>query len=102
MDLSTGIPQLVLPMWVDLYDYATRVEWLGIGVWANQKSAPYWTTEELRNAFQKVIGDGKTATSIREKAAELGRISKRELGRSVAARELAKQARLGNSDVGTP
>jgi UDP:flavonoid glycosyltransferase YjiC (YdhE family) len=93
--LSTGIPQMVLPMWVDLYDYATRAELLGIGVWGNQKSAPYWTAEELSVSFQKVLGDGETATAIREKAAELGRISKRDPGRFVAARELAKQARLG-------
>jgi UDP:flavonoid glycosyltransferase YjiC (YdhE family) len=92
---------MVLPMWVDLYDYATRVEWLGIGVWGNQKSAPYWTADELGVAFQKVLGDGATAKSIRKKAAELGRLSKRDPGRFVAARELAKQARLGGS-LGTP
>lgn len=87
---------MVLPMWVDLYDYATRVEWLGIGVWGNRVSAPYWTAEELGAAFEKVLGGGKAATAMREKAAELGRISKRNPGRIVAARELAKQARLGH------
>lgn len=93
---------MVLPMWVDLYDYATRAELLGIGVWGNKKSAPYWTAEELGIAFQKVLGDGKTATSIREKAADLGRVSKKDPGRFVAARELAKHARLRVSHVETP
>jgi UDP:flavonoid glycosyltransferase YjiC (YdhE family) len=88
-------------MWVDLYDYATRVEWLGIGVWGNRKSAPYWTAEELGTAFRTALLDGETAIPMREKAAELGKISQRDPGRKVAARELAKQARQGVVDVGT-
>lgn len=80
-------------MWVDLYDYATRVEWLGIGVWGNKISAPYWTAEEISAAFKRVLGNETTASSIRQKAFELGRISKKDPGRFVAAREIAKQAR---------
>lgn len=81
-------------MWVDLYDYATRVEWLGIGVWGNRISAPHWTAEEISAAFRIILGKEATATSIRERASELGMISKRDRGRFVAAREIAKQARL--------
>ncbi|KAL5353704.1 hypothetical protein ACLOAV_001744 [Pseudogymnoascus australis] len=100
--VGTGIPQMVLPMWVDLYDYATRAEFLGIGVWGNKNSAPYWTAEELGIAFQRVLGDGETATSIRKKAADLGGVSKKDPGRFVAARELAKHARLIVGHVETP
>lgn len=39
--IGTGVPQVVLPMWVDLYDYAVRVEYLGVGVWGSRDAAPY-------------------------------------------------------------
>jgi hypothetical protein len=45
-------------MWVDLYDFAVRTGFLGIGVWGNEKSAPNWTAEELGESFLRVLGDG--------------------------------------------
>lgn len=77
---------------MDLYDYATRVEWLGIGVWGNEKSAPNWTAEELGNAFLKAFGDDEAAVSMRKKAGELGRFSQSSPGRVTSAREIAKLA----------
>jgi UDP:flavonoid glycosyltransferase YjiC (YdhE family) len=91
---SNGIPQIVLPMWVDLYDYATRVEHLGIGVWANKATAPDWTAEELSNAFLKVLADDEAARAMREKAKQLGDLFQGNSGRVCAAEELAKLAKL--------
>lgn len=91
----TGVPHLVLPMWADTFDYATRAEFLGIGVWGNEKAAPYWTSEELEVAFSRVLGDHAEANSIREKAAALGKERQKNPGKSVAAREIARLARLG-------
>ncbi|KAK4183479.1 hypothetical protein QBC35DRAFT_542994, partial [Podospora australis] len=34
--VSAGIPQVVLPLWMDTYDFARRAELLGIGRWGNQ------------------------------------------------------------------
>lgn len=91
----TGVPQLVLPMWADCYDSATRAEYLGIGVWGNEKAALYWNSQELQVAFSKVLGNGTQAVSIREKAAALGGRHQNQMpGKSVAAREIAKLARL--------
>ena len=86
---------MVLPMWADLYDFATRAEFLGIGVWGNKKAAPNWTAEELGEAFSRVLGDGEEALAIKKKAYELGRMSQKEPGRRRAAREIAKLARSG-------
>jgi hypothetical protein len=86
---------MVLPMWVDLYDFAVRAEFLGIGVWGNEKSAPNWTAEELGDAFLRVLGDSEEAMTIRRKAHELGQISQKEPGRVRAAREIAKLAGSG-------
>jgi hypothetical protein len=94
--ISTGVPQIVLPLWLDLYDYATRVEWLGIGVWGNKNSAPGLTATELTAAFEKVMGNSSEAGLRREKAEELGMLCKREPGRTKAAREIAKLARRGH------
>ena len=79
-------------MWVDLYDFATRVEYLGIGVWGNPKSAPNWTAEELGTAFLKVLGDSDASTSMRKRAQELGKTYQSKPGRNTAAREIAKLA----------
>ena len=86
---------MVLPMWVDLYDFAVRAEFLGIGVWGNEKSAPNWTAEELGESFLRVLGDGHGAASIRQKARELGWISQKDPGRIRAAWEISKLARSG-------
>jgi UDP:flavonoid glycosyltransferase YjiC (YdhE family) len=91
---STGIPQMVLPMWADLYENAVRAEFLGIGVWGNKKAAPNWAAEELGEAFLRVLGDGEEAVKIRKKAHDLGRVFQKDPGRVRAAREIAKLAQL--------
>lgn len=91
----TGVPQLILPLWVDLYDYAVRVEYLGIGVWGNKLTAPNWTSEGLSSAFQRVLGTSDEAIRVREKAKNLGKVAQAKgVGRINAAREMAKLARL--------
>ena len=85
-------------MWADCYDYATRAEYLGIGVWGNEKSSPFWSANELEESFLKVLGNGTEGISIRDKAAALGKLrQQKKPGRSVAADEVARQARLGAS-----
>ncbi|APA10835.1 hypothetical protein sscle_07g056050 [Sclerotinia sclerotiorum 1980 UF-70] len=92
--IGTGIPQVVLPMWVDLYDFAIRVEFLGVGVWGSRGVAPYWKAEELSSVFLKLVGDSEEAISMRKRALELSRPWKEKPGRVTAAHELAKLARL--------
>lgn len=48
---SAGIPQVLLPAWTDCYDFANRVELLGIGRWGNKKVKPRWTEDELSEAI---------------------------------------------------
>ena len=81
-------------MWVDLYDYAARVEWLGVGIWGNKATAPNLTSEELSDAFLKVIGSDEAARSIRDRAKQLGDLFKSKSGQVCAAEELVKLARL--------
>jgi UDP:flavonoid glycosyltransferase YjiC (YdhE family) len=85
---SAGIPQILLPMWVDLYDFTTRVEYLGIGLWGSRKSAPGWDARELGDAMVKVVQDSEISRAMRRKAEELSRICRKQEGRKVAAKKI--------------
>ncbi|KAB8296392.1 hypothetical protein EYC80_009142 [Monilinia laxa] len=95
--IGTGIPQVVLPVWVDLYDFAIRVEYLGVGVWGSRNAAPNWTAAELSTALLKVVGDSDEAISMRKRALEISKPYQETPGRIVAAHELSKWARLASA-----
>ena len=69
------MPQIILPVWFDTYDFANRVEWLGIGVWASRKSAPAINGEHLGRALVRVLASGESDTfeaKAKRIAAQLG------------------------------
>ncbi|KAI8630105.1 hypothetical protein F5Y19DRAFT_484015 [Xylariaceae sp. FL1651] len=41
--ISAGIPQVILPLWLDLYGFAQLVEYIGVGVWGCRENSPTWT-----------------------------------------------------------
>lgn len=86
--LSAGIPQIVLPCWLDTFDFANRVEYLGIGVYGSRKAAPRVERTELSAAFTRVLGDGLEASRMRSKAKELGEIANKTGGRMRAAEKI--------------
>ena len=69
--ISAGIPQVVLPCWLDTYDFANRVEYLGIGTYGSREAAPRVETVELTHAIMRVMDDGPEARSMREKSKAL-------------------------------
>ncbi|KAI0887490.1 glycosyltransferase family 1 protein [Annulohypoxylon maeteangense] len=93
--LGTGIPQIILPQWTDHYSLAQQAQYLGVGVWACQETAPSFTAECLHDSFSTVLGSGKIAESLREKAKQIGEIAQRDPGRYISAREVAKLAAHG-------
>ncbi|KAI0976908.1 hypothetical protein F4678DRAFT_128756 [Xylaria arbuscula] len=95
--IAAGIPQVVLPMWLDCYNYAQLAEDVGVGIYANRASAPNWTVEGLREGFLQVLQGGEKGSQIREKAARLGEIARENPGRYVAAREIARLAGSGHA-----
>ncbi|EAW14022.1 glycosyltransferase family 1 protein [Aspergillus clavatus NRRL 1] len=73
--IRAGVPQIILPVWFDTYDFANRVEWLGIGIWASRQSAPAINGEHLGRALVRVLASGDSATfeaKARSIAAHLG------------------------------
>jgi UDP:flavonoid glycosyltransferase YjiC (YdhE family) len=83
--VAAGVPHVVCPVWLDTYDFATRVEYLGIGLWANRGCAPNVDRTSLRRALDEVIG-GVGADEMRRKARSLAKIVGRvDSGRRFAA-----------------
>lgn len=79
---------MVLPQWTDCYDYAQRVEVLGIGRLGSRKAKPLWTAEELGSVLSDVLL-GKSTDSILRKAKAMAAVCKgRGDGAANAARLL--------------
>ncbi|OHW90540.1 UDP-glucoronosyl and UDP-glucosyl transferase [Colletotrichum incanum] len=89
--VSAGVPQVVLPVWFDTYDFATRVEYLGIGKRGSTNHAPKCAAKELGPILKQVVL-GKSAEGFRKKAAELAEACKAEGGgRVIAAKAILKE-----------
>ncbi|KAL2832900.1 hypothetical protein BDW59DRAFT_180514 [Aspergillus cavernicola] len=65
--MRAGVPQVILPTWFDTYDFAARVEYLGVGVWGNKSTAPTIKGPELGEALIRVL-HSETSSAMRKKA----------------------------------
>ncbi|WWC65399.1 uncharacterized protein I303_108017 [Kwoniella dejecticola CBS 10117] len=75
--LATGTPQVLMPAWVDCYDFAGRVQWLGNGVWGNKGYAPDINQAQFTKSLFKVVGktpEDAEAIQMRDRAKELANI----------------------------
>lgn len=70
-------------MWIDTYDFAIRVEYLGIGVWGNRVAAPYVEGPELGKALLQVVG-GDDSAAMLAKARQIAVPFQQQPGRHVA------------------
>ncbi|WVQ81034.1 hypothetical protein IAT38_003141 [Cryptococcus sp. DSM 104549] len=104
--LAAGVPQVLLPAWLDCYDFAARLASLGNGVWGNKSSAltqsglrPSCSRSELLTALLMVIGstpDDPTALKFRARAKELAGVvtdGGKRVGREVAAERIWEEMR---------
>jgi UDP:flavonoid glycosyltransferase YjiC (YdhE family) len=86
-----GVPQVILPQWTDCYDYAQRVELLGIGRLGNRKAKPQWSAQELSKELLSVL-IGAHSVSIRQRTAEFAKLcDKNGSGAFVAARTILQE-----------
>lgn len=86
----TGIPQVILPRWYDLYEYSVRAEFLGIGIYANKSVAPGVEASEFGAALINVI---EPSNVYLENARRLGQICKAKCGgRTMGAKRLLEVA----------
>lgn len=77
-----------MAQWYDTYDYASKTEYLGIGVYGNKAMAPMVDAEEFGNALLRAMGD----EALREKAQAIGKLCQRSGGRRLAADMITKLA----------
>ncbi|KAK4120291.1 glycosyltransferase family 1 protein [Parathielavia appendiculata] len=82
--IHAGVPQVLLPSWADCYDFAIRVEYLGIGCWGNRRGMPRWTASELGPILVEVVM-GHDADKMRARAKELVAVCSETPGSAVAA-----------------
>ena len=94
---SGGVPQIILPQWADLYDFAALVENLNIGVWGCRATSPDWTAECIQQAVLFVLEDNPASASMARNAASFGKLARKSVGRDVAAQEVARLAASGHS-----
>jgi hypothetical protein len=86
-----GVPQVVLPVWADTYDFAHRAERFGVGVWGSRKAAPRYAAAELGPALVEVVC-GPQAESMRTRAKEWAkRCADWGEGRDIAAKTLLEE-----------
>ncbi|CAN8095890.1 unnamed protein product [Discula destructiva] len=93
--ISAGVPQVILPLWMDLYNLAMLAEETGVGVYASRGSAPDWTVDGLVKAFERVLDD-EQARTMRDKSAILSARAKERPGREIAADVVADLAGSGH------
>lgn len=84
---SAGVPQIILPVWIDTYDFATRVEFLGVGTWGSHTAAPRVEASELGRALVKVV-DSSESAGMRQKAKAISEPLRKVEGRVVACEKM--------------
>ena len=91
---SAGVPQIILPQWLDLYEYAVRTEWLGHGIYANKGRPAEIDALQLADAFVRVLADepGEEGALLRAKAREIAEACKRGGGVDTVAETLLDHA----------
>ncbi|KAK8119990.1 uncharacterized protein PG998_004616 [Apiospora kogelbergensis] len=89
--VAAAVPQVVCPVWTDTYDFAARVEHMGVGVRGNAAHAPNVRAEELAAALDRVAGDSPEAMGFREQARALAKVvGGPETGRKIAVEQIRK------------
>ena len=89
----SGVPHIILPVWFDTYDYASRAEFLNIGIFGSKTSAPGVLAEEFGRALVRVTGDSEEAVKYRTSAKHLKDLCRAKgNGRELASATILKEA----------
>lgn len=82
--VAAGVPQVVVPGWIDCYDFASRVELNGVGLRGNKTAAPRWARAELGETMKEVLL-GERAAAFKAQAKKLAEKHPEYAGRAKAA-----------------
>ena len=92
---SAGIPQIILAQWLDLYDMATRAEYVGIGIYGNRSVAPEIDATEFGAAVSRLLAPGEEAERFAQKAKEIGKACRMAPGKKAAVAKILELAKDG-------
>ncbi|KAL2849032.1 hypothetical protein BJX68DRAFT_98380 [Aspergillus pseudodeflectus] len=87
----SGVRQVILPLWFDLYNFAQIAEYAGVGIWPGKETAPEWDVESLSEGFLTAL-QGEKADRMQEEADALREAAARYDGRGCAADVIARMA----------
>ena len=87
---STGLPQIILAQWYDLYDMAVRAEYRGIGIYGNKKVAPDIEAVEFGAAVARLIQSGNESEGFRTRAKAVAEACRKAGGRKAAVDKLVE------------
>lgn len=82
-----GVPQIILPIWFDTYDFAHRVEYLEIGIWGNRQHVPEVQGHELGEALRRVLST-EGGLSMKQRAREIASKLADKEGRVLACEKI--------------
>ncbi|KAK9422099.1 putative Transferase-like protein [Seiridium unicorne] len=88
--VCSGVPRITIPLWQDTFEFARRVEYLGIGRAGAQNSKDWFDAEELGSRLREVIL-GPRAEEFQIKARRLAQICDAEKARVAAAEEILRK-----------
>lgn len=94
------MPHIVLPPWWDCYEFAARVEYLGIGIYGSRKSktAPECDASELAEALKTLTDEGNAkGKQMRERAKKLAETCNAYGGRAAAANKILEHAAMNTN-----
>ncbi|KAL1952977.1 hypothetical protein VTO42DRAFT_3800 [Malbranchea cinnamomea] len=92
---KSGVTHVVLPQWFDTYEMASKAEYLGVGVYASQSTAPRVNANELISGFRVALAPECVA-----KARQIAEIVNRTEGRVVACEKITEVVRSLRSKNG--
>lgn len=90
--IKAGVPQVILPIWLDTYDFAHRVEYLGVGVWGNRRSAPAVQGYEFGQALKRMLASVQKIR-VKQRAREVAADLEGREGRVVACEKIMELVR---------
>ncbi|TRM64379.1 glycosyltransferase family 1 protein [Schizophyllum amplum] len=88
-----GTPQVILPVWMDTYQDAMRLEYCGLGVYGSRSAAPDVDATELAVAVSTVVSGPKSVV-YRRRAREVATRCRQGGGRVKAADLVLEQLEL--------
>jgi len=92
---SAGIPHIILAQWLDLYDNAVKIEYLGLGIYGNKTQPPAVGVVEFGAALRRIVGPGPESERFRQRARKVGELCRAAGGRKTAVDIILKEVTKG-------